>query len=164
MEFAEVVVKAAWDRQGGRCAKCGRWLVWTQRGRESVTGAWQPHHKNPQDRDRCNAPEDCIILCSGMADCHFRHGHGGIDWGHYASLDDSTLLFLHAGEDETERSPKADMGREGSLIETFFAITEVKPKDARPSRKRSTKRSPQGRAGARAKKRAADDLGFASDR
>ena len=107
MEFADGVIRAAWERQGGRCAKCGRWLVWARRGRESVTGAWQPHHKNPGDQEKRDALANCIIFCSGMADCHFNEGHGGVNWSHHASLDDSTLLFLHTGEEQAEKTPKA---------------------------------------------------------
>jgi len=159
MEFANGVVKAAWDRQGGRCAKCGRWLIWAQRGRESVTGAWQPHHKDPRDQDNPDALANCIIFCSGIADCHFNGGHGGIRWSHHASLDDSTLLFLHAGEEAVDKTPKAPTAEKGSLIGTFFGLSQAPAS----KRRRSRKRSPQEHAGANGKKGAADELGVACD-
>ena len=159
MEFADGVVKAAWDRQGGRCAKCGRWLIWAQRGRESMTGAWHPHYKDPEDQEKRNALADCIIFCSGTADCHFNEGHGGMNWSHCASLDDSMLLFLHAGEEGAEKAPKAPTGEKGSLIGAFFGLSQAPAS----KRRRSRKRSPQGRAGANGKKGAADELGVACD-
>ena len=159
MEFADAVVKAAWDRQGGRCAKCGRWLIWAQRGRESMTGAWQPHHRDPGNQDRRNVLANCIIFCSGKADCHFKEGHGGVNWSHYASLDDSMLLFLHTGEEEAEKNPEAQAGQKGSLIGAFLGISQAPAKRTRGSQKRR----PQGRAGANGKKRAANRLGVASD-
>ena len=150
MEFADAVVRAAWDRQGGRCAKCGRWLIWAQRGRESVTGAWQPHHKDPGDQEKRDALANCIIFCSGIADCHFKEGHGGINWSHYASLDDSMLLFLHAGEEEAERTPKAPAGEKGSLIGAFLGISQVPAGRETWGLRSRTKprRSPRERAGA----------------
>ena len=163
MEFADGVVKAAWDRQGGRCAKCGRWLVWAQRGRESITGAWQPHHRDPGNQDKRNALANCIIFCSGMADCHFNEGHGGVNWSHHASLDDSTLLFLHTGEEQAEKTPKAPAGEKGSLIGAFFGMGQAPAKVRSGSQKRKPKRGPQGRARANGKKGDADELGVASD-
>ena len=163
MEFADGVVKAAWDRQGGRCAKCGRWLIWAQRGRESMTGAWQPHHKNPEDRDKRNALANCIIFCSGMADCHFKEGHGGVNWAHHASLDDSRLLFLHAGEEEIEKTPKAPAEGKGSLLGAFLGIGQAPAKRTRRPGKRRAKLSPRGRGGASVKKGTANGLSVTSD-
>ncbi|MDM8000775.1 MAG: hypothetical protein QUS33_12515, partial [Dehalococcoidia bacterium] len=140
MEFADGVVKAAWDRQGGRCAKCGRWLIWGQRGRESMTGAWQPHHKDPAAGSNRDAVANCVIFCSGMADCHYKIGHGGIGWSHYASLDDSSLLFLHAGEVRAEKPVAAAPEGRGSLIEAFLGISQG--------------RITKGRKGASSKRRA----------
>lgn len=162
MEFADGVVKAAWDRQGGRCAKCGRWLIWAQRGRESMTGAWQPHHKNPDDKDKAKALANCIIFCSGMADCHFKEGHGGVNWTHHASLDDSRLLFLHAGEGATEKILEPATGQKGSLIGAFLGISQIPAKTRHGSRKQRPKQSPRKRAGANGKK-GADRLGAASE-
>lgn len=163
MEFADGVVRAAWDRQGGRCAKCGRWLIWAQRGRESMTGSWQPHHKNPGDRDKRNDLANCIIFCSGIADCHFKEGHGGVDWTHYASLDDSKLFFLRVGEEEAKKAPEAPAGEKGSLISAFLGISQSSAKKTPASPKRRPKRSPQRRAGASGKKKAASKMGLISD-
>lgn len=162
MEFADGVVRAAWDRQGGRCAKCGRWLIWTQRGRESITGAWQPHLKDPRDTDKRNAPANCIIFCSGMADCHFKVGHGGVNLSHYAPLDDSMLLFFHAGE-EAEKAPKAPATEKGSLIGAFLGIGQVPHKNKRGSQKGRARRDRRGRAVAGGKKEAANKMGLISD-
>src|SRR5512136_1737892 len=133
MEFADGVVKAAWDRQGGRCAKCGRWLIWAQRGGESMTGAWQPHHKSPRDQEKRNTPADCIILCSGIAYCHFKEGHGGVNHSHHSSLDDSMLLFFHAGDPDAERTPEDLAGDKGSLAQAFLRISQAPAKTTRGS-------------------------------
>jgi hypothetical protein len=162
MEFADGVVRAAWDRQGGRCAKCGRWLVWARRGRGSATGAWQPHHKNPEDQEERDTLANCIIFCSGIADCHFEEGHAGINWSHYASLDDSMLLFLHAGEEEAERTPKAPSRKKGGLVRTFLGMSQVPAGEKRGAHKHKQKRkpklSPREPAGANGKKEAVTGL------
>jgi hypothetical protein len=163
MGVTEGVVKAAWERQGGRCAKCGRWLIWAQRGRESITGAWQPHRKDPEDQNQSHALANCIIFCSGMSDCHFREGHGGVDWSHHATLDDSMLLFLHAGEVEAEKNPKGPRVEKASLIEAFLGITQVSSKNGRPVQKLSRKQSHRGRAKAVGKKGAGEGVGVATD-
>lgn len=163
MEFADGVVRAAWDRQGGRCAKCGRWLIWAQRGRESMTGAWQPHHKNPGDQEKRNVMANCIIFCSGIADCHFKLGHAGVAWTHYAPLDDSNLLFLHAGEEEAEKTPKAPAGEKGSLIGAFFGVSQVPARKGRGTQKRRPKGKPEGNAVATKAKRKGAGLKTATE-
>ena len=96
-DFPDGIAKAAWRRQGGRCAGCGRWLIWPYRGRDSGTGAWQSHHRIPEDQGGSDSLANCVLFCSGVANCHFNIGHGGIGWRHYAPLDDSVLLFLIDG-------------------------------------------------------------------
>lgn len=96
-DFPDQVVEAAWRRQGGRCAGCGRWLIRLHRNRDSGTGAWESHHRIPVDHGGSSLLANCVLLCSGAADCHFNRGHGGIGWTHYAPLDESALLFLFAG-------------------------------------------------------------------
>jgi len=128
-----------------------------------MTGAWQPHHRDPGNQDRRNVLANCIIFCSGKADCHFKEGHGGVNWSHYASLDDSMLLFLHTGEEEAEKNPEAPAGQKGSLIGAFLAISQAPAKEGRGSRKRRPRRSPEGSARANGKKGAANELGVACD-
>jgi hypothetical protein len=146
VEFTNQVVKAAWDRQRGRCAKCGRWLVWAQRGRDSVTGAWQSHHRNPGDQEGCDALANCVIFCSGIADCHFNEGHAGIDWSHHACLDDSALLFLCDGEGLAKMAPESSKSSRRSLIGAVFGVSQVAEGKRRPARKRKSKRNPEGSA------------------
>jgi hypothetical protein len=160
MEFADGVVRAAWKRQGGRCAKCGRWLVWARRGREYVTGAWQPHHKNPEDSESLDSMANCIIFCSGMADCHFKEGHAGIDWTHHAPLRDAALLFLHSGDEEAERTPKPPATEKGSLVGAFFGVRQSSERGRQAATKRTSKRGAQRRARANGSKEAANGLGL----
>ncbi|MDM8001135.1 MAG: HNH endonuclease signature motif containing protein [Dehalococcoidia bacterium] len=96
-DFPLPVIEAAWRRQGGRCAGCGRWLIWSRRNREGAVGAWESHHRVPIEHGGSSVLSNCVLLCSGVADCHFRRGHGGVAWTHYAPLEDSSLLFLFAG-------------------------------------------------------------------
>lgn len=143
MEFTNAVVRAAWDRQGGRCAKCGRWLVWAQRGRDSATGAWEPHNMNRAGHEGSSGLADCVVLCAGIADCHFNEGHGGIDWSHHACLNDSTLLFLCAGEEMAKMVPESPTSRKGSLIGAVFGVSQVAEGKRRPARKLKSKRNPE---------------------
>jgi putative FmdB family regulatory protein len=93
-DFPDQIIKTAWRRQGGRCAGCGRWLIWPHRDRDSGTGAWQSHHRIPEDQGGRATLANCVLFCSGVGNCHFNVGHGGIAWSHYADLDGSALLFL----------------------------------------------------------------------
>ena len=74
MSFPEGEVSKAWQNAGGRCecertthanhrGKCGKPLVWANRGREGV-GAWEAHHRTAGGLD---VASNCEILCW---DCH----------------------------------------------------------------------------------------------
>lgn len=76
MAFSEETVLQAWRRAGGRCEcrrtshnhlniRCGKTLVWENRGREGW-GAWEAHHINSNGGDDLS---NCEILCW---DCHSR--------------------------------------------------------------------------------------------
>jgi hypothetical protein len=159
VEFTKVVIKAAWDRQGGRCAKCGRWLVWAQRGRDSVTGAWEPHNMNRAEQDGNIGLADCVILCAGFADCHFNEGHGGIDWSHHACLEDSALLFFSAGEQIVKMAPESSRKAGGrTLVGAFFGVSPIAE-----VKKRKTKRNPKGDAGATSAEGDGTELQAATD-
>jgi putative FmdB family regulatory protein len=119
MDFPDEMVKAAWRRQGGRCAKCGRWLVWSQRGKRRGSGAWQSHRMAPPDRGGKTTLANCVVLCSGVADCHFKVGHGGIAWTHYAPLDDSVLLYLFDSTATVEAPPPPTRPKRSLLREVF---------------------------------------------
>ncbi len=163
VEFTDEVVKAAWDRQGGRCAKCGRWLVWAQRGRDSVTGAWESHNMNRPGHEGSGELADCVILCAGIADCHFNEGHGGIDWTHCTCLDNSALLFFCAGEEMAKMAPESPKNSKRSLIGEVFGVRPVAEGKKRAVQKRRSKRSPRGSANATSKKNKATGLGVASN-
>lgn len=151
VDFAGEVVKAAWDRQGGRCAKCGRWLIWKYRGGNGGTGAWQPHHMTPGDQAGSNALTNCVIFCSGIANCHYNIGHGGIGWSHYAPLDDSVLLFFHTGGQEAKMIPEPTKKGKGGLLREVFGVRQSAKAKGRPIQKRNPQTGT--RAGAKVTKR-----------
>jgi len=79
-EFPEDVVKRAWTRAGGCCecrrathrhpyVRCGKELVWENRGRETGRGAWETHHIVSQEAGGESTYSNCEILCW---DCHSR--------------------------------------------------------------------------------------------
>ena len=141
-DLPDRVVKAAWRRQGGRCARCGRWLIWDRRDRDGIRGAWQSHHMDPVDGRGSDASANCVILCTCIANCRSYTGHGGMGWSRCATLDDSELLFL--------------IDRQGALADSFDStapkrslLREVlglpQPKKARKRPARAVNgRSPQG--------------------
>jgi putative FmdB family regulatory protein len=122
-DFPDQIIKAAWRRQGGRCAGCGRWLLWSHRDRDSGTGAWQSHHRIPEDQGGRDTLANCVLFCSGVGNCHFNVGHGGIAWSHYADLDGSALLFL-VDVLTTVTDPTASTRRKRSLLREVLGIPQ----------------------------------------
>ena len=130
-DFPDQVIQAAWRRQGSRCAGCGRWLIWLHRNRDSGIGAWESHHRVPVDRGGSSLLANCVLLCSGVADCHFNRGHGGIGWTHYAPLDESMLLFLFAGLTSVT-APTAPVRPKRSLVRKVFGIPQPASGQGKP--------------------------------
>jgi hypothetical protein len=124
-DFPDEIIEAAWRRQGGRCANCGRWLIRPYRDRDSCTGAWESHHRMPVDQGGGPTLPNCVLLCSGLADCHFNIGHGGIAWSHYAPVGDSALLFLSGGQ-TTAAVPATPDRRKRSLLREVLGIHQDK--------------------------------------
>jgi hypothetical protein len=131
-DFPDRVVKAAWRRQRGRCARCGRWLIWAHRDRDDIGGAWQPHHMDLVDGQGGDALANCVILCAGNANCHFYTGHGGIGWSQYAALDDSELLFLIDRQAALAHSHGSTSPRR-SLLREVLGIRQPKKAKQRPA-------------------------------
>lgn len=82
MAFPESVVKEAWKRARGECEcerdqhshrgkRCGKQLVWENRGKDGARGCWEAHHKVAGGGDTLS---NCEILC---CDCHKRTGTYG---------------------------------------------------------------------------------------
>ena len=82
MAFSEETVKKAFDNAGGKCecrrtshkhpyVRCGKLLVWENRGRGSGKGCWEAHHKNANGGD---SKSNCEILCW---ECHKNTGTFG---------------------------------------------------------------------------------------
>jgi hypothetical protein len=159
VDFADEVVRTAWDRQGGRCAKCGRWLIWTYRARNGGTGAWQPHHMTSSDQGGSSALPNCVIFCSGIANCHFNVGHGGVRWSHYAPLDDSVLLFFYTGEQAAKMIPEPT---KRSLIQEVFGVRQSTKAKGRPIQKRKPQTGTQAGAKVTRKKNNETGLGIAT--
>ncbi len=70
MAFSLQTVQSAWNRAGGKCERCGKQLVWENRGR-SGRGCWEAHHKNTSKGDELS---NCEIVCF---DCHSNTGSFG---------------------------------------------------------------------------------------
>jgi hypothetical protein len=94
MVFPPAVIGAAWLRQKGRCAKCGKKLVRVNQDR-GIEGCWHAHHRLPTHIEGNESVQNCVILCTDPPDCHFTIGHGGVSDGYYATLSDDELPFLN---------------------------------------------------------------------
>jgi hypothetical protein len=134
VEFSNDVVKAAWDRQGGRCAKCGRWLIWKSRDRHGGTGAWRPHPLTPEGQGGNAGVANCVIFCSGIADCHLNIGHGGLERSVGEPLDASTFLFFDDAEQVAKTTPEPTKKR--SLAREVFGIRRSTKVHRSPDQKR----------------------------
>lgn len=131
VDFPEGAVKAAWRRQGGLCAQCGRLLIWANRDRDSGIGAWQSHHRIPRDQGGSSDLKNCVLFCSGVANCHFKIGHGGIGWDHYSPLKDSGLLYLFHGVAKANTTALQMRTGSGLIGEVFGILVPGRAK--RPS-------------------------------
>lgn len=60
MSFSPDTVNKAWDRAKGKCERCSKTLVKTNRGREGE-GAWETHHRDGDSNN--NNLSNCEILC-----------------------------------------------------------------------------------------------------
>lgn len=66
MAFSSSVLETAWKKASGQCERCGKQLVWDNRGREG-RGRWEAHHKTSVAADGSDSLSNCEILCF---DCH----------------------------------------------------------------------------------------------
>lgn len=93
--FSGDIIRAAWKRQRGLCAKCGIKLVAANRDKGSV-GAWHAHPRFV--RLGCELEDNCVLLCINPPNnCHRSFGHGGLADRFYRHLEDRALPFLYAG-------------------------------------------------------------------
>lgn len=140
VDFPEAVLKAAWQRQGGLCAECGRLLIWANRDRDSGIGAWQSHHRTPRDQNGSSNLTNCVLFCSSVANCHFHIGHGGIGWNHYSPLEDAGLLYLRHGAEKASTNAPQTRARPGLSEKVFGILVPARPKrhsKPKPHAKRS---------------------------
>ena len=77
MEFAYSAKNAAYVRQDGRCAKCGKYLNLLFEDKEQYQGSWTAHALMPLEEGRSNRAYNCVILCIAEPDCHLNFAHGG---------------------------------------------------------------------------------------
>ncbi len=73
MAFSYEVVKAAWERSGGRCecgrkicghlGRCNKALTWRARGCDDDPGGWEAHHKTAVASGGPDTLSNCEILC-----------------------------------------------------------------------------------------------------
>jgi len=127
-DFPEEVVKAAWRRQGGLCADCGRLLIWAHRNRDSGTGAWHSHHRTPRGQGGSSNLKNCVLFCSGGTNCHFNIGHGGIGWNHYSVLEDEKLLYLRYGKEQAKTTPSQTPTTPGLFRQVFGILAPARVK------------------------------------
>ena len=75
MQFPETIAKLRFKRQKGKCAVCGKDLVWVNRDKGD-RGAWHAHHI---DGDKRNTNlSNCACLCiNEPKNCHLNVGHSG---------------------------------------------------------------------------------------
>ncbi len=121
VDFPNDALRAAWRRQGGLCAQCGRLLIWANRNRDSGIGAWQSHHRIPRSQGGTSDLKNCVLFCSGAGNCHFNIGHGGIGWDHYSVLEDDKLTYLRRGAEAASTTASQTRPRP-SLIRKIFGI------------------------------------------
>ncbi len=77
MQFDYSAKNAAYVRQHGRCAKCGKYLNTVFEDRRGFEGAWTAHDLMPLDEGGSNKAHNCVILCITEPDCHRNFAHGG---------------------------------------------------------------------------------------
>jgi hypothetical protein len=77
MRFDYSAKNAAFVRQHGRCAKCGKYLNMICEDRRGHEGAWTAHDLVPLDEGGSNKAHNCVILCITDPDCHLSFAHGG---------------------------------------------------------------------------------------
>jgi hypothetical protein len=119
---------------------------------------------NRAEQDGNTGVADCVILCAGMADCHFNEGHGGIDWSHHARLEEPALLFLCAGEQMAKMAPESPKAGGRTLVGAFFGVRPVAKGKKRTVQKRKTRRTAKGDARATSSEGDGTDLRAATDR
>jgi 5-methylcytosine-specific restriction endonuclease McrA len=77
MQFDYNAKKAAYIRQHGCCAKCGKYLNMISEDRKGYEGSWTAHDLMPLDEGGSNKAYNCVILCITKPDCHLNFAHGG---------------------------------------------------------------------------------------
>lgn len=77
MQFDYNAKNAAFIRQHGHCAKCGKYLNMVYEDRRGYEGAWTAHDLMPLDEGGANKAHNCVILCITDPDCHLNFAHGG---------------------------------------------------------------------------------------
>ncbi len=63
MQFDYSAKNAAFVRQHGHCAKCGKYLNMVYEDRRGYEGAWTAHDLVPLEEGGSNKAHNCVILC-----------------------------------------------------------------------------------------------------
>ena len=77
MQFDYNAKNAAYVRQHGRCAKCGKYLNMLFEDRRGYEGAWTAHDLMSLEEGGSNKAHNCVILCITQPDCHLNFAHEG---------------------------------------------------------------------------------------
>ena len=97
MGFSNEVLTEAWSRQGGRCAHCGKELVFKST-QQMERGAWHPHHRKAVADGGTDFLGNCVLFCiNPPEDCHINIGHAG-NYQESPILYDRDLPYLYSGD------------------------------------------------------------------
>lgn len=77
MEFDYNTKNAAYVRQHGHCAKCGKYLNLILEDKPGFEGAWTAHDLVSLSEGGSSKAHNCVILCISRPDCHLNFAHGG---------------------------------------------------------------------------------------
>lgn len=77
MQFDYKMKNAAYVRQHGRCAGCGKYLSMISEDRRGHEGSWTAHDLMPLEEGGSNKAYNCVILCITEPNCHLNLAHRG---------------------------------------------------------------------------------------
>ncbi len=77
MQFNYNAKNAAYVRQHGRCAKCGKHFNMLFEDKEGYEGSWTGHDLMPLEEGGSNRAYNCVLLCITKPNCHLNFAHGG---------------------------------------------------------------------------------------
>jgi hypothetical protein len=93
--FPDAIIKTAWERQRGKCAKCGSQLIEENQDKGNM-GSWHPHPRIVSIG--YDLSDNCILLCTDPPNnCHWSLGHEKYDLRHYKPIEEWEIPYLYGG-------------------------------------------------------------------